>query len=292
MQHPMPGREGFIEVRIKVAVDPGELLGMLHDNSSLGAWDDNGVVHLYWPERLWNQESLADLEDALRRLGTPVPGNAIRCELVPDQDWNARWAESVKPVKIGRRIFIRQSWNHVDVPREGIELIIDPKRAFGAGYHASTQLMVEWLEDRIQGGERVLDVGTGSGILAMVALRLGAASALGIDTDPVAIECARENAALNGFGAELRFCESQLEHLAAGPFNYIVANLDRGTILSLSGGFGPFLLGNGALAVTGLQADDEADIVEAFGCAGGELSARLEREEWLGLEFRFSCSEN
>jgi ribosomal protein L11 methyltransferase len=279
---------GYIEVRIEAPVDPGELLGMLRDDNSLGAWEEDGIVHLYWPERLWNTDAVAELSATLRTLGISDPESAMRCAIVPEQDWNVRWAESVKPVRIGRRILIRQSWNRGDVPEGGIELIIDPKRAFGTGYHATTQLVIEWLESAVRGGERVLDVGTGSGILAMVALRLGAALALGIDTDPIAIECARENAALNGYGDELRFSQNALQDLVAGPFDCILANLDRGTLLSLAGKVKPFLGRDGRLVVTGLQADDETEIVDEFRLAGATFSARFEREEWLALEFRFS----
>ena len=125
---------------------------------------------------------------------------------VPWEDWNARWAAAVKPIHIGQQIVIRPSWEKVALPPNRIELIIDPKHAFGTGHHATTQFLIEWLEDLIQGGETVLDVGTGSGILAITALRLGAVSVLGIDNDPVAIECARTYASLNGFQDELALC--------------------------------------------------------------------------------------
>ena len=91
------------------------------------------------------------------------------------QDWNAQWAASVKPIRIGRRIGIRPSWTTMELPEDGIEIVLDPTQAFGTGHHATTHLLIEWLEDvSWLTGYRVLDVGTGSGILSMVALRLGA----------------------------------------------------------------------------------------------------------------------
>jgi ribosomal protein L11 methyltransferase len=163
-----------------------------------------------------------------------------------------------------------------------IEIVLDPKQAFGTGHHATTSLLLEWLEEDIRGGESVLDVGTGSGLLAMVALRLGAARAAGIDNDPDAIECAREYAAANGFGPELAL---QCGTLTAGlrSFDVVLANLDRCTLLEmaqlLAGSTGRTLL------VSGLLVDQRAEIVAAFAHVGLYPGRQREREGWLAIEF-------
>jgi ribosomal protein L11 methyltransferase len=114
-----------------------------------------------------------------------------------------------------------------------IEIVLDPKRAFGTGRHATTRMLLEWLEDVRQGGESVLDVGTGSSLLAVMALRLGARRAVGLDHDPVALECAQKYALADGFGSELSLQDSPL------PLNQsaelVLANLDRPTLLHLAG---------------------------------------------------------
>src|SRR5688572_9487235 len=151
--------KNFVEVQIKTCVDSGELLAMLDDPDLLGTWEDNGILHLYWPDERWTSKTLEGLRNALR-------GFEFTVARLEEQDWNATWARSIQPISIGARVFIRQSWNSVSLPPGSIELIIDPKQAFGTGYHASTQLLVEWLVEKISGGESVLDLGTGSGILA------------------------------------------------------------------------------------------------------------------------------
>jgi ribosomal protein L11 methyltransferase len=137
----------------------------------------------------------------------------IRVEELPDQDWNQQWAQSVRPIRIGRRIVIRPSWEPVVLQAQDIEIVLDPKQAFGTGHHATTRMLLEWLEDLVHGGESVLDVGAGSGILAMAALRLVAASALGVECDPVAVDCARDYATENGFGDGLEFRCGMLEEV-------------------------------------------------------------------------------
>ena len=116
-----------------------------------------------------------------------------------------------------------------------LEIILDPKQAFGTGHHATTRMLLEWLEDRIQGGEAVLDVGAGSGILAMVALRLGARSAIGVELDPVAVACARDYAVENHFGPELTWVCGTLRDVPhpVTP-DLVLANLDRQTLLLLA----------------------------------------------------------
>jgi ribosomal protein L11 methyltransferase len=191
----------WIEVAVTTELDAGELLSRLEDPDVTGAWEQEGAVRLYWPADKWNGDVLAHLKTVVT--DPAAVAQHVLVQSIPAQDWNAIWAQSVVPIRIGRRIIVRPSWAPAESAPGDIELILDPKQAFGTGHHATTQLLIEWLEERIQGREGVLDIGTGSGLLAMVALRLGAETAIGFDIDPVAIECARDYGAMNKFGPEL-----------------------------------------------------------------------------------------
>ena len=277
-------QSNFIEVTMRTDVDSGELLGMLMDGEALGSWEKDGVLHVFWPEERWNDAALEDLNKILVQLGVDARQAELTVSTVPDQDWNASWAASLKPIRLGQRIRIRQSWHEPDPDFRGIELVIDPKRAFGTGYHATTQLVVEWLEDHIHGGERVLDVGTGSGILAMSAIRFGAASALGIDNDPVAIDCAREYAAGNGFGPELDLRVASFDTLGESQFDIIVANLDSRTMPHFCKYIGRLLKRGGIACLSGIQDQDYEEVSSLLHQASLKVTDRLQREEWLALE--------
>lgn len=278
--------KAHIEVCIQTAVDAAELIGLLDESGCLGAAEQDNALLLYWAKENWNGQALDALQGALRLLGDLRAADTLTTRTLPEQDWNARWAASLQPIQLGRRIYVRQSWNSVAMPPGGIELIIDPRRAFGSGYHATTQLMVAWLEDCIHGGERVLDVGTGSGILAMAALRLGAVSALGIDHDAEAIECAREYAAVNGFGPELELQVAALENLAPATFDWLLANLDRKTLLEHFDLFRSFLRPGGGMLVSGLLQEDGPEISAALSMTGWVVKERRQRDEWLALDLR------
>jgi ribosomal protein L11 methyltransferase len=272
----------WVDVQIRSELDAGEVMGLLDDASVTGAWQENGTIHLYWPDEQWSPAQLARLRQTLHRLTGPNAGEPeIVVHSVAHQDWNRRWAQSVKPLRVGRHIIIRPSWEPVEPHPEHIEIILDPKCAFGTGHHPTTSLLLEWLEEEVQGGESVLDVGTGSGLLAMVALRVGAAQAVGIDHDPDAIECAREYASVNGFGRELSL---QCRSLAAEPhYDLVLANLDRRTLLDLAQ---PLAATTGAtLLASGLLLDHREDIVAAFARAGLYAGQEREREGWLAIKF-------
>ena len=276
----------FVEVTLRTKVDPGELLALLSNAEVLGAWEEDGMLRLYWPKEKWNAEVIDDLKRALSLLGVDEDAVCPAVSVIQDRDWNAAWAASLIPIRLSRRIRVRQSWNSSDPDFRGIELIIDPKRAFGTGYHATTQMVVEWLEKSIQGGERVLDIGTGSGILAMCAIRLGARSALAIDVDPVAIECAREYLEVNGFGAELELKTASFEDLDPGRFDMVLANLDGKTLPRLCG-FLPRILSPGGMACfSGLQQQDYDTVEDALSKTHLRIHALIKREEWLTLEIR------
>ncbi len=276
--------KNFVEVCVKTSIDCIELLGMVENPDLLGAWEKDGVIYLYWPEEPWSEQILEQLRSAVASLSGGTQEIDITTNLVPDQDWNSAWAKSITPIRIGRRVLIRQSWNAA-IPFPGmIELIIDPKRTFGTGFHATTQLLIEWLEDRVKGGERVLDCGTGSGILSMVALRLGAVSAVGIDNDPVAIECAREYAAVNAFGSELSLRVAGIEELGPEKFDLVLANLDRNSFVRYSGTLVSRMSASGVLLITGICPEDYDEIVSAFAATGCRVGGKKERDGWIALD--------
>jgi ribosomal protein L11 methyltransferase len=273
----------FIEISIRADIDSGELLAMLQDGESLGSWEKDGMLHIFWPEDGWSDAVLEDLKKVLVQLGVNVRDEDLTVRAVPDQDWNAAWAASLQPILLGSQVRIRQSWHAADPGFKGVELVIDPKRAFGTGYHATTQLVIEWLEENIRGGERVLDVGTGSGILAMTAIRLGAASALGIDTDPVAVECAQEYATLNGFGSELDLRVTSFDDLDAGKFDVIMANLDIRTLPHLCESLRRLMSDRAIGCLSGLQEQDFDEVAAALHRQKFEIASRRSREDWLAL---------
>jgi ribosomal protein L11 methyltransferase len=273
----------FVEACIQAEVDSGELLARLQDGETLGCWENNGVIHIFWSEEKWTPAALDDLKRVLTAMGIELGDAGLTIQEVPDQDWNAVWTASLQPIRLGRRIRIRQSWHSSDPTLDGIELVIDPKRAFGTGYHATTQLVIEWLENQIHGGERILDVGTGSGILSMAAIRLGVASALAIDNDPVAVECAREYATANGFGGELELRTASFENLSPDSFDVIVANIDGKTLPRFCAVMPQLLKATGIACLSGLQDQDYEEIHDALTKTNFNVQSQLRREDWLAL---------
>jgi ribosomal protein L11 methyltransferase len=276
----------WIQVDVRTSIDAGELLGMLHDPAVTGAWQEDDQVHLYWPGDRCGPDTWQGLRAALALLGQVDPERAITINRLPNEDWNAQWSRLVEPIRIGR-VIIRPSWKIVPLATGEIELVIDPKQAFGTGHHATTHLLIEWLQHSVKPTDRVLDVGTGSGVLAMVALRLGAEAAVGEDFDPVAIDCAREYAQLNGFDGRLTLAvrEAQVER-AEDSFTptLVLANLDRQTLLLAADSVCRYATGGARLLLSGLLVDQRAEIEAAYAARGVYVAVARERDGWLALE--------
>ncbi|MDQ1290964.1 MAG: Ribosomal protein methyltransferase, partial [Nitrospirota bacterium] len=213
---------------------------------------------------------------------------------LPHQDWNRQWAQSVKPLRVGRRLVIRPSWESASLLTGDLDIILDPKQAFGTGHHATTRMLLEWLEELIRGGETVLDVGAGSGILAMAALRLGARSAVGVEIDPVAVDCARECASQNAFGPELELICGTLSDVAVGMrTDLVVANLDRQTLLLLADELAAYGVAGSRLFFSGLLVEQVEEVMARYASSGLYPVHRREQEGWVAIELRRfeSCEE-
>lgn len=276
----------WVQVDVQTSLDAGELLGILDDPAVTGAWQEPDCIHLYWPVDRCGPETWQGLRRALTQLGQLEPDRAITINNLANQDWNVQWSRLVEPIRIGR-IVIRPSWKEVALNPGEIELILDPKQAFGTGHHATTQLLIAWIQEVVTPSDRVLDVGTGSGVLAMVALRLGAAEAMGVDFDPVAIDCASEYAQVNGFDKRLTLsvgnARGEQPHHSFAP-TLVLANLDRQTLLDAGETLCRYAADGARLLLSGLLLEQRAEIEAAYAARGVYVKVARTSDGWVALE--------
>lgn len=196
------------------------------------------------------------------------------------------WRRHAMAVAVGDRLVVRPPW--VASPGSGpVEVVIDPGRAFGHGAHPSTRLVLAALDGLIAGGERVLDVGCGSGVLAIAALALGAGTAVGVDIDPAAVAATRDNAVRNGVAGRLEVLGPAADLAgAAGPFDLVLANMLLHDLVGVAPGVAGRLAPGGAVAVSGVLAGQRGDLVAAYRAAGLAPVAERAEDGWSGVILR------
>jgi ribosomal protein L11 methyltransferase len=189
-----------------------------------------------------------------------------RLDEVADQDWGEAWKKGLVPLAIGRA-FVRPSWIEAPTPPGMVEIVLDPGMAFGTGTHPTTSLCLAGLSDLLAArpGARVLDVGTGSGLLAIAARKLGAGPVAGSDNDPVAVRVARENAALNGVALHLG--EGGVAE-QPGPFDLILANILANTLVELAPAIAAQLAPRGVVLLSGILTPQEEEVRAAYLATG------------------------
>ncbi|MBQ7858887.1 MAG: 50S ribosomal protein L11 methyltransferase [Faecalibacterium sp.] len=233
------------------------------------------IIHLYVQPDAQPAETIALLQ---ARLDEARIQYTIETEGVEQDDWQNGWRKYYHPMEIGTRLAIVPSWQEYDTDR--VKLILDPGLAFGTGGHETTSLCLETLDEKITGGERVLDIGTGSGILAIAALKLGAASAEGVDIDPVAVRTAGENAALNGVADKLTVLVGDLSDKASGQYDVVVANIVANAIISLSPAVPALMKPHGYFIASGIIDTRKDEVVAALNAAGLKVQAIREKRGW------------
>ena len=215
------------------------------------------------------------------------PIGELRTRLVNEADWAEAWKAYFPVLRVGRRIVIRPTWRRHRREPDDVVLALDPGMAFGTGLHPTTRLCLAALEGLADRGEvagrRVLDVGCGSGILAIAALKLGAASALGVDTDPIAIEATVANGRRNAVARRLRAREGTLPS-ADVAFDVVLANLIAGVLVPLASQLRDELRAGGWLLASGIFIDREAEVRTAFEAAGLAVVGRRAEGDWVALE--------
>ena len=234
----------------------------------------------YFDAGLGVEHICRDLEQHLSALG--LVETQIAAAQLEEQDWEAEWRSFFGPVWATPRMVVHPSWIPVEILKDQISLVIDPKMAFGTGGHESTQLCLQVLEDTLCTGDRCLDLGTGSGLLAIAAVRLGAAHVLAVDIDHRAVANARENAACNGIAdTNLTVRQGSVDGLSGEYFELILANIQSHILRPMLCPIRALLQERGRAVFSGLLVREEQEFCAWVEEAGLQVDAVRARNNWI-----------
>jgi ribosomal protein L11 methyltransferase len=317
------GQDGLIELAVEVDGEAAEAVSELFNRYNGGDWDEDSqageasgggaviettgyddmhrpidgefrmMVKTYIKPGQRGQEIRRRIEEGLWRLSLlyPIPEPTIRT--LRTEDWANAWKQFYKPIRVGQRVLLVPAWEEAQPRPDDIVIRLEPGMAFGTGMHPTTRLCIAAIEERLQPGQPMLDVGTGSGILAVVAAKLGAASILATDIDPLAVAATLDNAQLNqipsGEGGQIQVSLGSVPGDQAGRFPLVVANILAEVLVGLfHGTYGNVPLGEpvaagGYLVLSGILDEKAGMVLEAAGQHGFSLVERKQESDWLAL---------
>jgi len=243
---------------------------------------DELVVRAYVPDDDDAPAARHQIEAALAPLNL-MPVYAV----IDEQNWANAWKVHYHPVRIGRHIIVRPLWEEAELQPDDIEIALDPGMAFGTGTHATTQLCLASLEDLMRPGLQVLDLGSGSGILAIAAVKLGAASVVAVDIDPISVEATLENAAVNGVAGKITAFRGSLAQVlsSARRYDLLLANILARIIIQMCGeGLGQIVRPGGRAIFSGIITEQIEDVKAALVTAGLTPTRVRIDGDWVAIE--------
>ncbi len=281
-----PARKSFTELSITADDALREhLIGILSQLGFEGFWEDGKVLRGYIATDRWSDAMLTEVERIIatvHRSSTSV-APTISLQTLEDKNWNEEWERTIRPIHVTDRIVIAPTWHTYTPQANEVLITIDPKMSFGTGYHETTRLILRMMEETVRPGMTLLDVGTGTGILAIAGIKLGATSAIAVDNDAWAYENASENVRLNRVEKHVQVLLGDLSSVAGHSFHLIVANIQRNVIEPLVPQMRAMLAPSGKMILSGLLLEDEEPIVRALLNSGCIVVSTLKENEWVAL---------
>ncbi len=242
-------------------------------------WQHTKVIGLFDAE--------VDTQAIIKRLGQlmpEIPPHTYKIEPLEDKDWIRAWMDQFQPISFGQNLWVIPSWTSPPNPH-AINLFLDPGLAFGTGTHPTTALCLTWLDQHPPKGLHVIDYGCGSGILALAAQKLQAASVTGTDIDPQAILASQQNAKRNQEQIEFKL----VENFSPPPCDLLIANILAGPLKELAPEFNRLLKPGGTLVLSGLLANQADELIAHYHSLGIELTTFQQKEEWGLLSGQKQC---
>lgn len=240
----------------------------------------NSVIHIYISECDNAAEALEFLKERLTAEKIPFEAGSSG---VDDTDWNENWKKYFHTIEIGEKLAVVPSWENYENRQNRTVLSIDPGAAFGTGTHATTSLCLELLQDFVKNDTKMLDIGCGSGILALASVLLGAEKAFGVDIDAQSVKTAKENAVINKIDNKVSFEVGDLTEVVSGKYDVICANIVADVIIRLLPDAKNFMTDGGVLVVSGIIDIRKDDVMKAVEDNGFRVSRERYRDNWCAF---------
>lgn len=285
-----------LDVKGVAIEDPNDILERKQDSLSWDFADTNifeygdsaAVVKGYFALEEDLDQILEYIREKLKELaemGIDIGSGNVLSAPVYEQDWANEWKKYYKTTKLGQRIIIKPTWEDYIPKSEEVVVELDPGMAFGTGTHETTMMCVEALEKYLKPEDEVIDIGTGSGILAITASKLGARKVIGVDLDEVAVDAARENVSVNSI-TNVDILHGNLIDVIQGQADVIVANIIADIVIYLSGVIKPLMKENGLFIASGVINDRKNDVVAAIEKNGLQIVEARQLGEWVAIVAR------
>jgi ribosomal protein L11 methyltransferase len=251
-----------------------EILGITEEENSLKVFVD--------------EKSFVDKSSITTQLNNLVDQKMIEEfyiveEIIPLKNWNEEWEKSREVIRVSNRIVIKPTFKNYSPAKDEIVLTIDPKMSFGTGEHQTTKLVLKFLEKIVKKNDRVLDVGSGTGILSIASIKLGAGSAIAVDNDELCFDNCNENCELNEVVDKVKILCGEISNVTENDFDMVIANIQKNVLIDIAGQIKSKLKKDGIVILSGLLKIDEADIVDHYSSLGFVKVESESMDEWIAL---------
>lgn len=209
----------------------------------------------------------------------------IKAQKVINQDWSQKWKEHWKPTQASERVVICPSWENYEQKKDDVLITLDPGSAFGTGTHATTQLCIRAIEKYLKNGDEVADIGTGSGILAITAIKFGASHAVAIDNDPLVIDVAKDNAQINGVYNKIDFGHATADTLTE-QYDFVCANILHNVLAEIMGDLKNIMKPQGLMSLSGILDEKKPVVLDAIERENLEIIEELHQDQWVSFVVR------
>jgi ribosomal protein L11 methyltransferase len=264
---------------------PDILSGLLWELEITGVTENDDIVIAFAAEDSpVNEEMINGLLNKLVAQNV-IEEFSVTREILEEKNWNELWEKSREVIHISEQIVIKPSFKQYESKEDEIVITLDPKMSFGTGEHESTKLAVRLIEKYVKGNENVLDVGSGTGVLSIAAIKLGAANAVAVDNDSWCYQNCVENCALNNVAERIKVVEGEIGIIPEENFDLVLANIQKNILLMMSEKIKAKVKKNGIVVLSGLLLKDEMEITSHYQSIGFKFKEKKVLDEWLAIVF-------
>ena len=259
------------------------LSGLMWEFDITGVMEDNDHITVFTSGK--SNDTEIQFTDVLNKLKKDklIDTFRIEKEILEDQNWNKLWEKNREVIRVSDRIVIKPTFKKYSAKDNEIVLTIDPKMSFGTGEHQTTKLVLRLLEKYVKQGMKVLDVGSGTGVLAITSVKLGAVQATAVDFDEICLENCRENCILNEVEKSVEVLTGEIDNVNQNDFDLILANIQKNILLDIAEKINIRLKQNGMVILSGLLESDKSAIEKKYHSLGFKTSQIEKMDEWIAI---------